>query len=95
MAARQLRHRLGRSGSAERGFERYSVVVGWLTGLAQISPTITTRFASVVVGSPEGLGFAPSHLWLCPKNPVGWLSAPNTPDQRVTLSLHPPIKAPP
>jgi hypothetical protein len=42
------------------------------------------------VGSPEGLGFAPSHLWLCPKNPVGWLSAPNTPDQRVTLSLETP-----
>lgn len=28
MAARLLRHRLGRSGSAGRGFERYSVVVG-------------------------------------------------------------------
>lgn len=44
--------------------------------LACDKPTITTRFASVVVGSPEGLGFAPSHLWLCPKNPVGGFQSP-------------------
>ena len=36
----------------------------------------TLRFRSC--GLSRGAGFAPSHLWLCPKNPVGD-SQPPTP----------------
>ncbi|WP_207903495.1 hypothetical protein, partial [Bacteroides sp. OF03-11BH] len=51
---------------------------------------ITTRSAFVVVGSPEGLGVAPSHSGRCPENPVRAVS-PMQPDQRVTLSLETPL----
>lgn len=47
-----------------------------------------------VVGSPEGLGFAPSHSWLRPKNPTRAFS-PLQPDQIVTLSLETPLSVPP
>ncbi|MDB0838415.1 MULTISPECIES: hypothetical protein [Bacteroidaceae] len=43
------------------------------------------------MGSPEGLGVAPSHLGRCPKNPARTVS-PMQPDQRVTLSLETPFR---
>ncbi|EYA79119.1 hypothetical protein M134_3741 [Bacteroides fragilis str. S24L34] len=42
------------------------------------------------MGSPEGLGFAPSHSGRCPENPERAVS-PMQPDQRVTLSLETPL----
>lgn len=44
-----------------------------------------------VVGSPEGLGVAPSHLGRCPKNPARAVCLVQ-PDQRVTLSLGTPLR---
>ena len=75
---------------AAGGFQRYSVVVALADWACPDIAHYNFSASSEVVGSPEGLGVAPSHLGRCPKNPARTFS-PVQPDQRVTFSLETPL----
>ena len=54
----------------------------------------TLRFRSCGL-SRGAYGFALKTHKDAALDPTGWLSAPDTPEQRVTLSLHPPLRTQP